>query len=72
MPTQILIGALPLLVREQTDDVLLIGLGSGVTLGTIEQFPIKRVTCVELEPAVIEASRHFEDTRRYTTSDDLQ
>ena len=55
MPTQILIGGLPLMVRHQTDDVLLIGLGSGITLGSVEQFPIKRVTCVELEPAIIEA-----------------
>jgi spermidine synthase len=61
MPTQVLIGTIPLLMREQTDDVLLIGLGSGVTLGSIEQFPIKRVTCVELEPAVVEASHHFDD-----------
>ncbi|MEK6286778.1 MAG: fused MFS/spermidine synthase [Acidobacteriota bacterium] len=69
MPTQILIGALPLLVRERTDDVLLIGLGSGVTLGSIEQFPVKRVTCVELEPAVIEASRHFEDVNNRPLDD---
>ena len=69
MPTQILIGALPLLVRERTDDVLLIGLGSGVTLGSIEQFPIKRVTCVELEPAVIEASRYFEDVNNRPLED---
>ncbi len=69
MPTQILIGALPLLVREHTDDVLLIGLGSGVTLGTVEQFPVKRVTCVELEPAVIEASRHFEDVNNRPLDD---
>src|SRR2546422_5999830 len=69
MPTQILIGAMPLLVREHTDDVLLIGLGSGVTLGTVEQFPIKRVTCVELEPAVIEASRHFEDVNNRPLAD---
>jgi len=69
MPTQVLIGALPLLVREHTDDVLLIGLGSGVTLGTIEQFPVKRVTCVELEPAVIEASRHFEDVNNRPLED---
>jgi spermidine synthase len=59
MPTQILIGTLPLLVREQTDDVLVIGLGSGITLGAVEQFPIKRVTCVELEPAIVESSRFF-------------
>ncbi|HSE36356.1 MAG TPA: fused MFS/spermidine synthase, partial [Blastocatellia bacterium] len=69
MPTQILIGALPLLVRERTDDVLLIGLGSGVTLGSIEQFPVKRVTCVELEPAVIEASRYFEDVNNRPLED---
>lgn len=69
MPTQILIGALPLLVREHTDDVLLIGLGSGVTLGSVEQFPVKRVTCVELEPAVIEASRHFEDVNNHPLDD---
>ncbi|HKG20297.1 MAG TPA: fused MFS/spermidine synthase, partial [Blastocatellia bacterium] len=59
MPTQILIGTLPLLVREQTDDVLVIGLGSGITLGAVEQFPVKRVTCVELEPAIVESSRFF-------------
>ena len=69
MPTQILIGALPLLVREHTDDVLLIGLGSGVTLGSVEQFPVKRVTCVELEPAVIEASRHFQDVNNSPLDD---
>lgn len=61
LPTQVLIGTLPLLIRDTTDDVLIVGLGSGVTLGSVQQFPIKRVTCVELEPAVIEASHHFDD-----------
>ncbi|MCI0489758.1 MAG: fused MFS/spermidine synthase, partial [Blastocatellia bacterium] len=69
MPTQVLIGALPLLARRQSDDVLLIGLGSGVTLGTIEQFPVKRVTCVELEPAMIEASRFFDDVNNRPLDD---
>jgi spermidine synthase len=69
MPTQILIGTLPLLVRQQTDEVLLIGLGSGVTLGSVEQFPVKRVTCVELEPAVIEASHRFEDVNNHPLDD---
>jgi spermidine synthase len=69
MPTQILIGSLPLLVRQQTDEVLLIGLGSGVTLGSVEQFPVKRVTCVELEPAVVEATRYFEDVNNRPLAD---
>lgn len=69
LPTQVLIGTLPLLIREKTDDVLVVGLGSGVTLGSVEQFPIKRVTCVELEPAVIEASRHFDDVNNRPLED---
>ena len=69
MPTQILIGSLPLLVRRQTDEVLLIGLGSGVTLGSVEQFPVKRVTCVELEPAVVEATHYFEDVNNRPLAD---
>ncbi len=69
MPTQILIGALPLLTRRQTDDVLVVGLGSGITLGAIEQFPINRVTCVELEPAVIEASHYFDDVNNRPLED---
>jgi spermidine synthase len=69
MPTQILIGTLPLLVRPKTDDVLLIGLGSGVTLGSIEQFPIRQVTCVELEPAIVEASHFFEDVNNRPLAD---
>jgi spermidine synthase len=69
MPTQILIGALPLLVRQRTDDVLLIGLGSGVTLGSIEQFPVAQITCVELEPAVIEATHYFEDVNNRPLED---
>ena len=61
LPTQILIGGLPLLFRNKTDNCLLIGLGSGITLGSVEQFPVNRVTCVELEPAVIQASHCFDD-----------
>ncbi|MEW6130139.1 MAG: fused MFS/spermidine synthase [Acidobacteriota bacterium] len=70
MPTQVLIGAMPLLVRDKTDEVLLIGLGSGVTLGSIEQFPIRRVTCVELEPAVVEASEQFNDVNNRPLEDE--
>ncbi|HLG14826.1 MAG TPA: fused MFS/spermidine synthase [Blastocatellia bacterium] len=69
MPTQILIGSLPLLVREHTDDVLVIGLGSGITLGSVLRFPIKRATCVELEPAVVEASYHFGDANNRPLAD---
>jgi len=69
LPTQVLIGSMPLLLRQNTDDCLVIGLGSGVTLGSVEQFPLKHVTCVELEPAVIEASHYFDDVNHRPLED---
>jgi spermidine synthase len=69
LPTQVLIGSMPLLLRQNTDDCLVIGLGSGVTLGSVEQFALKHVTCVELEPAVIEASHYFDDVNHRPLED---
>ena len=41
--------------------VLVVGLGSGVTLGSVLTHPVKEVECVELEDAVVQASRFFDD-----------
>ena len=60
MPTQVMMAAAPLLLAPRTDDVLVIGWGSGVSAGTALRWPSRRVTAIELEPAVIEASRLFE------------
>ncbi|HET8947204.1 MAG TPA: fused MFS/spermidine synthase [Candidatus Polarisedimenticolia bacterium] len=60
MPTQVLVAQLPLLMAKQIDDVLLIGLGSGVTLGSVLTQQVKRVDCLELENAVVRASRFFD------------
>ena len=65
MPTQITVGLLPLLlyphdVVARPPRVALIGFGSGVTAGSVTQFPISSLEVVELEPAIYEASRFFE------------
>jgi spermidine synthase len=60
MPTQILLAQLPLLLAPRTDDVFILGWGSGITAGAALQAPVARVTAVELEPAVVEASRLFQ------------
>ncbi|MBL9168461.1 MAG: fused MFS/spermidine synthase [Verrucomicrobiales bacterium] len=67
--TQILLGQLPLLLGDKSDDVLVIGLGSGVTLGSVLTHPVKRVDCLELEHAVVEGSRFFEDYNRKPLAD---
>jgi spermidine synthase len=59
MPTQLLLGHLPLLVHPEPRSVLMIGMGSGVTAGAVTRHPIRRLDLVEIEPAVIEAARFF-------------
>lgn len=59
MPTQILVGVLPMLLRPKARKVAMIGWGSGVSAGAVLRFPIKRLDAIELEPAVVTASRLF-------------
>jgi len=61
--TQLMLGHLPLLLHQAAQDVLVIGLGSGMTLGAVEKHPVQAVDVVEIEAAVVEASQYF---REYT------
>jgi spermidine synthase/MFS family permease len=64
MPTQIMVGAYPLLMHEKGPrdlDVAVIGFGSGVTVGSALRFPVKSVDVVELERSIPEASKWFAD-----------
>lgn len=64
MPTQIMVGALPLLLHEPSEhplDVAIVGFGSGVTVGAALQFPVRSVDVIELERATVDASRYFGD-----------
>jgi len=59
MRTQLLSGFLPMLFHPNPKSALVIGQGSGVTLGAIERFPVDAINLVEISPAVIEGSRFF-------------
>ena len=59
MSTQIMLGHLPMLLHRDPRDVLVIGLGSGITAGAVARHPVERLEIVEIEPAVVEASRYF-------------
>jgi spermidine synthase len=60
MPTQVMLGQLPLFVAPRIEKGLIIGFATGVTVGSMLQSPIQSVTCVELEPGTINGSRFFE------------
>ncbi len=59
MMTQVLLGELPLLLKPDAKDVLLVGWGSGVTAGSLLAHPVDRLDAVELVPAVVDASSYF-------------
>ena len=60
MATQVLLGEVGALFGKQPHQALVIGLASGITLGSLTRHPLDRIDAVELEPATIEASRFFE------------
>jgi spermidine synthase len=69
MPTQVLLGQIPMLLSQNPENVLVIGLGSGVTVGSVGTFSTKGITVVELEPAVVEASKYFSDVNHRVLRD---
>jgi spermidine synthase len=61
MRTQLLLGHLPVLLKGNAQDVLVIGLGSGVTSGAFVTHGVRRIDSVEIEKKVVEAARFFEN-----------
>ncbi|MBI4388721.1 MAG: fused MFS/spermidine synthase [Nitrospinae bacterium] len=59
MRTQLLSGYLPMMLHGAPRSALVIGQGSGITLGAVERFPVESIDLVEISPAVIEGSRYF-------------
>ncbi len=59
MPTQVLLAAIPLLLKPDAGSVADIGWGSGVSLGYALAFPIDKLTCAEIEPEVLNAAAYF-------------
>lgn len=58
--TMVLLGALPLALKPDAQHVANIGFGSGLTTHVVLGSPaVKTVSTIEIEPAVIDASRAF-------------
>jgi spermidine synthase len=59
MLTQRLLAHVPLLLHPAPRTVGIVGLGSGVTLGSALRHPIARADMLEISPEVVEASNFF-------------
>jgi spermidine synthase len=57
---QLTLGHLPMLLARNPRTVLVVGLGSGMTLGATSVYPgVERITLAEIEPRVIGVARAF-------------
>lgn len=61
LSTQLLLGHLPFLHRPDAETALVVGLGSGITAGSVNLEPgLRRIDLLEIEPAVVTASHFFD------------
>jgi spermidine synthase len=60
LQTQLMCSHLPLLLHDEPEDVLVIGLASGITAGSASTHPVSSLRIVEVEREMIPAARLFE------------
>ncbi|MGA1823397.1 MAG: fused MFS/spermidine synthase [bacterium] len=60
LPTQELLAHIPLLLHSNAKSVLVIGLASGITLGSAGLYPLEQLDCIEISPESIAASHYFD------------
>ncbi len=61
MSMQLGLSYFPLFLNPTAREVLVVGFGTGTTSGASLLFPTTEVTCCELEPAIVAASKHFSE-----------
>jgi spermidine synthase len=59
MPTQTLLAHLPLLFHPNPQEILVVGLASGVTAGEVLHYPVESIDIVEISEQVVAASDFF-------------
>lgn len=69
MLTQRMLAHVPLLLHPNPRQVAIIGLGSGVTLGSALTHPLAAATVLEISPEVVEASKYFEQENHRALAD---
>lgn len=69
LPAQILAGEIPALLHAAPSRVLIIGLASGTTAGSVAGHPVERLECVEISSGVARAARLFQVANQGVLSD---
>jgi len=62
LTTQVLLAALPFSIEQRCENAAIIGLGSGKTAHVaLMNYNIRQLDVIEIEPAVVEASKYFKE-----------
>ena len=69
MATQVLVGLLPVALHPDPQEVMVIGYGSGITVGAVKELPIARIDCAEISPEVVKAADYFAKENRNALQD---
>ncbi len=69
LPTQFLLGHLPMLANPTAKDVFILGLGSGITTAAVLSYPVEQVVVAENCEPVIRAARLFQTSNRDAIAD---
>ena len=69
LETQLMCAHVPLLFHEDPKDVLVVGLASGITVGSVAAHAVESIRVVEVEARMIPAARLFADTNNRVLDD---
>lgn len=61
--SQLMTGYLPLFLNPKAERAVVIGLGTGMSAKAVATFPVKEMEVLEIEPAMIQASKFFNEVR---------
>lgn len=64
VPTQLLLGYIPMLLHPDPKEVAVVGLGSGITASAVCNFNINEVDVFEINPLVAEVNHYFNQHNR--------
>lgn len=56
-----LIGHIPMILHKNPKNALVIGMGSGITLGSVAAYKSEHIYVVEIEKAMVEAAEYFKE-----------
>ncbi|MFG0316568.1 MAG: fused MFS/spermidine synthase, partial [Planctomycetota bacterium JB042] len=70
LSTQLLLGHVPMLLHPDPNDVLVIGLASGITLAATAKHDAASLQCAEIAPSVVRACRMFEEANDHVLDDE--